>query len=61
MAVLGALVVIIIKKITIGIIGIVGMAGIAGKEGEVLKKAFPYCILLIISVGIETLLFAFFE
>tara|TARA_Y100000590_G_scaffold60379_1_gene64268 strand:+ start:21702 stop:23285 length:1584 start_codon:yes stop_codon:yes gene_type:complete len=37
------------------------LVGIAGKEGEVLKKAFPYCILLIISVGIETLLFAFFE
>lgn len=37
------------------------LVGITGKEGEVLRKAFPYCMLLIISVGIETVIFAFLE
>jgi len=32
------------------------LVGLAGKEGEVMRKALPYCLIIVFFVGLEALL-----
>ena len=33
--------------------------GINGKEGEVFKKTIPYCILILLMIGLEAWIFSY--